>query len=96
MGLSRLSKKCSVCRFVSTCKHKQMEALAYLDEETMPISQAIMKESEMVSVTPMAIGVQAPVHNGILFEKDCLVKAINQTLHKDLFLPDCKPRYNHH
>lgn len=29
-SLSRLSSKCRNCRYVKTCNHKQMEALAYL------------------------------------------------------------------
>lgn len=30
MGLSRLAAKCRACPYVSTCDHKQMEALGYL------------------------------------------------------------------
>ena len=30
MGLSRLAAKCRACPHVSTCDHKQMEALGYL------------------------------------------------------------------
>lgn len=30
MGLSRLAAKCRACPYVSTCNHKQMEALGYL------------------------------------------------------------------
>lgn len=30
MGLSRLAAKCRTCPYVSTCDHKQMEALGYL------------------------------------------------------------------
>ena len=30
MGLSQLSTKCKKCRYVLTCDHKKMEALAYL------------------------------------------------------------------
>lgn len=30
MGLSRLAAKCKMCPYVSTCDHKQMEALGYL------------------------------------------------------------------
>ena len=30
MGLSRLVAKCRACPYVSTCEHKQMEALGYL------------------------------------------------------------------
>ena len=32
MGLSRLSKKCRECKYVDTCNHKRMEALAYINE----------------------------------------------------------------
>lgn len=30
MGLSKLAAKCRACPYVSTCNHKQMEALGYL------------------------------------------------------------------
>ena len=30
MGLSRLAAKCRACPYVSTCDHKQVEALGYL------------------------------------------------------------------
>ena len=32
MGLSKLSEECKNCPFVSRCKHKRMEALAYMTE----------------------------------------------------------------
>lgn len=32
MGLSRLSERCSVCPYVDTCDHKEMEAVGYLPE----------------------------------------------------------------
>lgn len=32
MALSRLSAKCSVCPYVETCDHKEMEAVGYLPE----------------------------------------------------------------
>ena len=35
MGLSRLSKKCRECKYVDTCNHKMMEALAYINEASI-------------------------------------------------------------
>ena len=32
MGLSKLSEECKNCPFVSRCKNKRMEALAYMTE----------------------------------------------------------------
>ena len=35
MGLSKLSERCIKCKYVKTCNHKRMEALAYLPEQTI-------------------------------------------------------------
>jgi len=32
LGLSKLSEKCRKCKYVDTCNHKRMEALAYFSE----------------------------------------------------------------
>lgn len=45
MGLSRLSEKCQKCPFVSKCKNKQMEALAYLPEPMIANASQSMMES---------------------------------------------------
>lgn len=44
MGLSRLSKRCRECKYVSTCKHKRMEALGYI-AKTSVNSGALVSES---------------------------------------------------
>ena len=36
MGLSRLCKQCRECRYVETCDHKRMEALAYCEPMLSP------------------------------------------------------------
>ena len=45
MGLSKLSEECKNCPFVSRCKHKRMEALAYMTE-TQVLANAAGPSSE--------------------------------------------------
>lgn len=40
MELSRLSEKCQKCPFVNKCKHKQIEASAYLPEPQIAMNAA--------------------------------------------------------
>lgn len=42
MGLSKLSARCQACPFVSTCDHKEMEALGYL-----PLPEMATQPSEL-------------------------------------------------
>ncbi len=44
MGLSRLSKKCRECPFVSKCSCKRMEALAYLQPMVQEASQPLASD----------------------------------------------------
>ena len=87
MGLSRLSAACQSCKYINTCNHKIMEALAYLDDEAIPISNSVLKESEMVAVTTTAIGIHTP-NNGIIhLDKESFIEEINKQLHQELYLP---------
>lgn len=48
MNLSRLSKKCQACPDVLTCTHKEMEALAYM-EDAMASARVNAAQPLMVS-----------------------------------------------
>lgn len=52
-GLSRLSKKCQECPFVETCNHKQMEALAYLNDAgqtaSMDAAAPVLRETMIIN-----------------------------------------------
>lgn len=39
MELLKLSKKCRECKYVDTCEHKRMEAIAYIGEESFNVKE---------------------------------------------------------
>lgn len=41
MGLSRISKRCRECRYVKTCQHKRMEAIAVMAQASMPATTSV-------------------------------------------------------
>ena len=46
MALTKLAAKCRSCPFLSTCDHKQMEALGYLPEPFVAeMAQPILRET---------------------------------------------------
>lgn len=53
-SLSRLSSKCRNCRYVKTCNHKQMEALAYLKpaacDVSLPLAQPLLRKKDLIDI----------------------------------------------
>lgn len=43
MGLSKLSEKCRQCPFMEKCKHKQIEAVGFLEPATVPVAAELME-----------------------------------------------------
>lgn len=55
MGLSRLAAKCKMCPYVSTCDHKQMEALGYLPMPeptvTIQVEQSVQIDNALEQIS---------------------------------------------
>ena len=48
MGLTKLSKKCRTCPFVTKCENKRMEAVAYLPDPMLaPATQPLTEQATM-------------------------------------------------
>jgi len=77
MGLSRLSKRCSECPLVDTCKNKRMEAMAHIEPSatdlSAPLTAPILQPHEFRDVT---IGVNTKVTIDLEDIKRQLSKAI--------------------
>lgn len=85
MGLSRLSKECRECPFVSQCKNKQMEALGYLPE---PMA-ASASQSELVSMAAPVLRETREIHvdgKTITVYKDEIEKELYKSLYSGLGL----------
>ena len=95
MGLSRLSSKCRSCKYVEICDRKEIEALAYIDDEQFshkisePIIQPILKESEILITQVSATGIHSPNNGSIRIDKKLIKDEINKALHKEFFMPLC-------
>lgn len=76
-GLSKLSKRCSECRFVDTCDHKKMEALAVMNPPiTVNLSAPVLRENVAIEL-PWGEGQQVTVY------KDEISEKIRKTLYSD-------------
>ena len=79
-GLSRLSKKCRKCPYVVPCDHKQMEALAYLNEASQP---AMADAAAPVLRETVTVYIQG---NPTIVYKDEIEREIYKSLHTGLGL----------
>ncbi len=86
MGLSKLSEECKNCPFVSRCKNKRMEALAYMTESQVlanaagPNSETLAAPLLRETVTIMLNGTPTQVY------KDEIEKQLYSQLYSGLGL----------
>lgn len=94
-GLSRLSAKCQSCKYMESCNHKEMEALAYIDDEqfsqgfSSPIVQTMLREPEIINTSVISTGILTQNPGSISIDKKLIEDEINKALHKDLFMQLC-------
>ena len=95
MGLSRLSSQCRSCKYMESCDHKEMEKLAYIDDEqyqqgfSSPNIQSVLRESERLNTSVIATGVLSQNPGNIKIDKKLIENEINKALHKEFFMPLC-------
>lgn len=81
MSLSKLAEACAKCPYVKTCRHKQMEALAFMAnpsaaESTIDVTAPIMRETRNVVIDDDIVAVY----------KDDIIKAIREAIYSDISL----------
>lgn len=79
MGLSRLSKKCQNCPDVDTCTHKQMEALAYMEDVT---KKASIDAAQPVLIPHDYRNIKMGDGTNITIDVEDLKKQLEQSIYK--------------
>lgn len=79
MGLSRLSKKCQNCPDAATCTHKEMEAVAYMEDATKQIG---INAAQPILVPHDYRNIKIGADTNITIDVEDLKKQLEQSIYK--------------